>query len=188
MEKENPLQIFSAKEKNLKHLQVVYLNDCGFPLEEIERWTEYSIATIKRYIKKFADLLTEAKQTFQRITRNCKKALFGDKQLVYLFKFYDSNDNLICSKVGTTNRFPKDRLKEEIVYYRQHNFPVDHAKICSVIDCGDLPAEGAESITRAKYIYKFRQAFQKNDRFVGVDIPVRSFNTIVRKYLKGEAV
>ena len=104
---------------------------------------------------------------------------------MYLYKFYDENGSLICSKVGTTTRLPEERLKEEITYYRKHNIPVANAKICSVIDCGELPAEGAESITRALFIRKSPKAFCKNDRFFGVDIATRTFNKIVQDYLNG---
>lgn len=170
---------------DMKHLQVVYLDSHGFVSEEIAKWTGYAIATIKNYVRKFADLLEKAKKIFYHITLKEKKVLRGGKQLVYLYKFYDSDNNLICSKVGTTTRLPEVRLKEEIKYYRKHNIPVDHAEICSIIDCGAIPAEGAESITRALFIHKYPDAFKKNDRFFGVDIPTRTFNTMVTTYLGG---
>ena len=110
----------------------------------------------------------------------------GGKQLVYLFKFYDAENELICSKVGTTTRLPEQRLKEEIKYYRKREIPVDHADICSVIDCGDIPAEGAESVTRAAFIRNHRETFKKNDRFFGLDIPTRTFNRIVNEYLSNK--
>ena len=185
MDKINPLQKFDKNESELKHLQVIYLNENGFSFEEISDWTGYVISTVKRYIKKFFNLLEEAKETFKRITKKAKKALRGKRQLCYLYKFYDSKNNLICSKVGTTTRLPEDRLKEEIVYYKKRNIPVENAKICSVIDCNELPAEGAESITRALFIRKYPTAFCKNDRFFGVDIPTTTFNKIVKDYLAG---
>ena len=114
-------------------------------------------------------------------------ALRGKRQLCYLYKFYNSEGELICSKVGTTTRLQEERLKEEITYYKKHNIPVESAKICSVIDCGELPAEGAESITRALFIRKYPSAFCKNDRFFGVDIPTKTFNKIVNDYLQGAA-
>lgn len=185
MGKLNPLQNFANDETELRHLQVVYLNANGFTYEVIAKWTGYAIKTIKDYIRKFANLLEEAKETFQRITKKAKLAMQGQKQLCYLYKFYDSNNQLICSKVGTTTRLPEDRLKEEILYYKKRNIPVEKAKICSVIDCGELPAEGAESITRALFIRKYPTAFCKNDRFFGVDIPTKTFNKIVNEYLTG---
>ena len=185
MEKINPLQKFDENERELRHLQVIYLNENGFSFEEISHWTGYVLSTVKSYIKKFVNLLSEAKETFKRITKKAKMALRGKRQLCYLYKFYDSENKLICSKVGTTTRLPEDRLKEEITYYKQHDIPVENAEICSVIDCGELPAEGAESITRALFIRKYPTAFCKNDRFFGIDIPTRTFNKIVKDYLTG---
>ena len=187
MEKINPLQKFNENETELRHLQVIYLNENGFSFEEISHWTGYVLSTVRNYIKKFVNLLSEAKETFKRITKKAKMVLRGKKQLCYLYKFYDSEGELICSKVGTTTRLPEERLKEEITYYKEHNIPVESAKICSVIDCGELPAEGAESITRALFIRKYPSAFCKNDRFFGVDIPTKTFNKIVNDYLQGAA-
>ena len=170
---------------SMKHLQVVYLDSHGFIPEEIAKWTGYTVSTIKGYVKKFQNLLETAKKVFYHITLKAKKVLRGGKQLVYLYKFYNSDNELICSKVGTTTRLPEQRLKEEIKYYTKHGIPVDHAEICSVIDCGAIPAEGAESITRGLFIHRYPDAFKKNDRFFGIDIPTRTFNTIVKNYLNG---
>ena len=167
-----------------KRLQVVYLNENGFTPKEISKWTEYAESTIKSYIRKFADLIEKAKNTFYHITQKVKKVLRGGKQLVYLYKFYNKMGELICSKVGTTTRLPEQRLKEELKYYQKHGIEVERGEICSVIDCGAIPAEGAESETRAKFIRKFPDAFCKNDRFFGVDIPTRTFNKIVNEYLE----
>ena len=53
MPKINPLQNFNKDETDLRHLQVVYLNDQNFSFEEISKWTGYAVSTIKGYIKKF---------------------------------------------------------------------------------------------------------------------------------------
>jgi hypothetical protein len=166
-----------------KRMQVVYLDKYGFTAQEIAKWTGYAISTIKGYIRKYQDLLEKAIKTFYHITLKAKAVLCGGRQLVYLYKFYDDKDELICSKVGTTTRLPEQRLKEEIKYYRQHNIPVERGEMCSVIDCGVIPAEGAESQTRAYFIRKHPDAFHKNDRFFGVDLSVRTFNKVVNEYL-----
>lgn len=171
------------EDTDTKRLQVVYLGNHGFTPAEIRKWVDYAESTIKTYLRKFADLLEQAKRFFYHVTKKVKKVLRGGKQLVYLFKFYDSNGKLICSKVGTTTRLPEERLKEEIKYYQKHGIPVADTEICSVIDCGAIPCEGAESATRAAFIHKFPDAFCKNDRFFGVDIPTRTFNQIVKNYL-----
>lgn len=178
-----PLQEFPDTET--KRLQTVYLDHYGFTSEDISKWTGYAKSTVKNYIRKYADLLEEAKKIFLHITLKAKRVLHGGRQLVYLFKFYDKNNNeLVCSKVGTTTRLPEERLKEELTYYAKHGFPDLKADICSVIDCGEVPAEGAESITRAVFIKRFPDKFKKNDRFFGVDIPTRTFNEVVNNYLK----
>ena len=175
------------EETHLRRLQLVYLNDNGFTPEEIAKWTDYAISTIKTYIKKYSELLETAKKTFYHVTQKVKKVLKSGKQLVYLYKFYGVEE-LICSKVGTTTRLPEQRLKEEIKYYANHGIAIDHAEICSVIDCGAIPAEGAESITRAFFIRKYPEAFCKNDRFFGVDISTRTFNKVVNDYLSGTSL
>ena len=180
----NALQEY--EETATKQMQVVYLHDNGFSIEEIAKYTKYTVSTIKKYISKFKDLLDKAKNTFYHITQKVKSITQAGKQLVYLFKFYGVNDELICSKVGTTIRLPETRLKEEINYYKKHDIPVERAEICSVIDCGDLPAEGAESYTRAYYIKKYPSRFKKNDRFFKVDIKTRTFNKLVNEYLCGD--
>ena len=174
------------EDTNMKRMQAVYLNAYGFTAKEISKWVSYAESTIKTYIRKFADLLDKAKKTFYHITKKVKAVLVGGRQLVYLFKFYDSDGKLICSKVGTTTRLPEQRLQEEIKYYRKHGIPVESTEICSVIDCGAIPCEGAESITRAAFIRKYPDAFSKNDRFFGVDIPTITFNRIVKNYLASE--
>ena len=171
------------EDTNMKRLQVVYLSGHGFDPEDIHKWVDYAVSTIKTYIRKFADLFEQAKKIFYHVTKKVKAVLRGGRQLVYLFKFYDSDGKLICSKVGTTTRLPEQRLAEEVKYYQKHGVPVGSTEICSVIDCGAIPCEGAESATRAAFIHKYPDAFHKNDRFFGVDIPARVFNAIVKRYL-----
>lgn len=176
------------EDTDTKRLQTIYLDKHGFTPQEIKKWTGYAISTIKAYIKKFADRIEEACNKFYHVTQKVKAVLRGGKQLVYLYKFYYESGELICSKVGTTTRLPEQRMKEEIRYYRNHGIEVGNAEICSVIDCGAIPAEGAESFTRAAYIRKYPEAFHKNDRFFGVDLSVRSFNKLVTDYLGKEVV
>lgn len=173
---------------DMKRMQVVYLNEYGFTPKQIAKWVNYAESTIKTYVKKFSDLIDKAKKIFYHVTKKVKTVLVGGAQLVYLFKFYDSNGNLVCSKVGTTTRLPEQRMKEEIRNYKKSKnakiATITHADICSVIDCGSVPAEGAESVTRAYFIRKNPDKFVKNDRFIDVDIPTRTFNEIVNNYLK----
>lgn len=176
------------EDTDTKRLQLLYLDKHGFTLKEISKWTGYAVSTIKIYIKKFANRLEEACKKFYHITLKAKKVLRSGKQLVYLFKFYDKHGALICSKVGTTTRLPEIRLNEELKYYRKHGIEVENAEMCSIIDCGIIPAEGAESCARAYYIKKHPETFCKNDRFFGLNISTRSFNKIISEYLGRELV
>ena len=181
MPKIDVFQTFTDTE--YKRMQVVYLSAYGFTPQEITKWTDYTVSTIKTYIRKFEDLLDKAKKIFYHITLKKKQTLKGGRQYVYLFKFYDKLGHLICSKIGTTTRLPEQRIKEEIKYYCKHGLAVENGEICSVIDCGDIPAEGAESEVRAKFIKKYPAAFHKNDRFFDISIPVVTFNKMVAEYL-----
>jgi len=102
-------------------------------------------------------------------------------QKVYLFKFYDSKNKPVFTKIGTTTVSALARLKQEIAYY-QKNFDIAKVKICGIIDCGQTPAEGYESFLRACFIRDFPQAFHKNDRFFDLDIPTDYFFTCCKYY------
>ena len=179
------LQKFNKDDTHIRHLQTVYLDSHGFKLEDIAELTGYTITTIRSYLYKFKDLLEEAKKTFYKITLKIKKEYYAGKQYVYLFKFYNKEIGTI-SKVGMTTQLPTQRLKQEIKYYIEHGLNIEDSKICSVIDCGEIPADGAESQTRAYFIRRYPKAFKKNDRFFGVNLSTRTFNTVVMNYLNEE--
>ena len=84
----------------------------------------------------------------------------------YLFRFYDENDVLVFSKVGTTTRKVLDRLKREMREYEKYG--VVKAIIDRVYNCGQYPAEGLESLIRNVYIQEHPSAFKRNDRFFQV--------------------
>ena len=172
----------------IKHLQTIYLAYLGFAEEKISEFTGYALATIKKYIKKFNNLLDTAKQFFEKSFQDILFILcdnLGKKKTekCYLFKFYGDNNILLFSKIGTTTRSVITRLKEEVKQYRRMQFPINKVEVCAVIDCGNIPAEGAESILRATFIKEFPNSFRKNDRFFGVDIPTETFKNIVEGYL-----
>ena len=178
------------EDSDIRHMQAVYLDAHGFRPDEISGYTGYAISTIKTCIHKFGHLLEEARTIFTRISQRVKREIWGPRELAYLFKFYDKDDNLVCSKVGTTTRTIAIRLGEELkAYTKSHNekiATIHHAKVCAIFDCGKYPAEGLESYTRAKYIQQYPEAFMKNDRFVEVDIPTQSFKTLAHNYLGSE--
>ena len=172
-----------------KHLQVVYLySRLRLTAEKVAKITGYAVSTVKTYARKFVDLLKAATEYFEEPFNTVIKVLCpslgkAKAEKCYLFKFYDNADNLLFSKIGTTTRAIKARLKEEIKAYRKGGFDIGKAEICEVIDCGELPAEGAESICRAEFIRQYKGTFKKNDRFMGVDIPTTDFCKIVYAYL-----
>ena len=81
----------------------------------------------------------------------------------YLFRFFDADDNLVYSKVGTSTRKVIDRIKQELRSYEKKG--VVSCVVDRVYDCGDKPPEGMESYFRAMYIRDCPQDFVKNDRF-----------------------
>jgi hypothetical protein len=103
-------------------------------------------------------------------------------QKCYFFKFYDEKNHPIFTKIGTTINSCLDRLKQEIASYQKRGFAIVKVKICGIVDCGELPAEGLESFLRACFIRDYPQVFHKNDRFFDMDIPTEYFFTCAEYY------
>ena len=101
----------------------------------------------------------------------------------YLFEFYDDNNNLICSKVGTTKRTVRQRLIEELRSKTYTSMGVTKAIINRIYNCGDLPSEGLESLIRSEYIKKYPKSFKKNDRFIGERFDFNLCDEIAENYL-----
>ena len=135
----------------------------------------------KKYILDSQNMIVKIKTIINYLTSFTETK---GAEKVYLFKFYDYENRLLFSKVGTTKRTIKERLNEEITSYKKR-FEIGLAEIVSVINCGEIPAEGAESIVRAVFIKKCPKSFIKNDRFLATDINVDVFNKIVYNYLGG---
>ena len=85
----------------------------------------------KVIINKIKDVVNQAKQVVTRtginIIERVATTFETGTKLCYLFKFYDSNGDLIFSKVGTTERTIRQRLTEEIKYYRKRGIDVNYA-------------------------------------------------------------
>ncbi len=190
-EKHNNLNIHERR------LQLTYLlndetvapNDrLGY--DEIGKLVDYAGSTVRSYGYKFIEYLEEARRLFCSVVKKIINGIVekvpvlfakGTK-LCYLFKFYDSNGDLVFSKVGTTERAIKTRLNEEIRKYSK-KFDIYGVEIESVIDCGDIPPEGAECHIKGYFIKKYPNAYAKNDRFLGINISVDEFNEQVNAYL-----
>ena len=103
-----------------------------------------------------------------------------DGQAVYFFKFYNETA-LEFNKVGTSAKDVVARLRDEIGEYSK-KFDIRRVEIHRILNCGNRPAEGAESALRAELIRQYPNAFRKNDRFFGVDIDPKVFDEIMRGY------
>lgn len=138
-----------------------------------------AMAIIKKVAKK---IVKRARKTRDDIIEKVPVIFAKGTKLCYLFKFYDDNDNIVYSKVGTTTQAIQTRLSRELRDYRANGDNIKYATIESVFDTSEYWPEGAESIARAMFIKKFNKHFIKNDRFT-CDIDVNEFNEIVSGYL-----
>lgn len=102
-------------------------------------------------------------------------------QKCYLFRFFDTSGNLVCSKVGTTTKPVLVRIKSELREYEK--LDVVSCVIDRIYNCGQLPAEGMESYFRAEYIRRHPTAFRKNDRFFSVAFDLEEADRICSDYL-----
>ena len=127
-------------------------------------------AVKKRKSKPRADIIEKVPITFAKGTKLC-----------YLFKFYDSNNELVYTKVGTTERTIRERLSEELRQYRK-NCDISHATVESVFDTGELFPEGVQDYIKGMWMRKYNKYYVRNDRFT-CDIPTEDFNALVTNYL-----
>ena len=103
------------------------------------------------------------------------------EQKCYLFRFFDADGKLVCSKVGTTTKPILIRIKSELREYEK--LDVVTCVIDRIYDCGQIPAEGMESYFRAEYIRRHPEAFRKNDRFFNVAFDLADADRICSAYL-----
>ena len=127
-------------------------------------------AVKKRKSKPRADIIEKVPITFAKGTKLC-----------YLFKFYDSNNELVYTKVGTTERTIRERLSEELRDYRKTK-DIKYATVESVFDTGELFPEGVQDYIKGMWMRKYNKYYVRNDRFT-CDIPTEDFNTLVIDYL-----
>lgn len=105
------------------------------------------------------------------------------KEKCYLFEFYNEDNELVCSKVGTTTRTVFQRLTEELKSDTYVKTGCVKAIVKRVYDCGDVPSEGLESRFRAEFIRRFPQNFKKNDRFFDTFFDYSLADSIAEEYL-----
>ena len=186
-------------------MQTLYLYNEGVAVEQIATITQYAVATIRSYVRKFEDCVKEANRLFADIenpsvarseTRrrqgrtvvldflaDCGDLEVRGEKLVYLFKFYCGTQ--VNSKIGTTERTITERLVEEIdTYIKKNGWAIDRVEIIKVISTRDVEPALVESRVRSDLGIKYRTNYINNDRFMDVEIPVEEFETSVHNYLR----
>lgn len=150
-----------------------------------KEWAKkYILNPIDRSIKKLTKIIAKRKTKYSETIQIAEGVDLLDqaKEKCYLFTFFDENDNLVCSKIGTTTRTVIQRLKEELRSNTYKKIGCVKAVVNRVYDCGDIPAEGLESYFRAMYIRKHPESFKKNDRFMNEWFDLKEADEIVLKY------
>ena len=138
------------------------------------------------------DAMTIIKKVIKKISKRVKKTrddiiakvpiIFAKgTKLCYLFKFYDSNNELVYTKIGTTERTINERLTEELRQYRKTK-DIKYATVESVFDAGELFPEGIQDYIKGLWIRKYNKYYVRNDRFT-CDIPTEDFNSLATSYL-----
>ena len=191
----------------LRHLQTAYLVfECGVHLGKVAEITGYAFSTVRTYANKYMVDLDEAKKYFAvepmpvvaytkhccrqgknvelQYLMGCGEDVPGDG-VVYLFKFYEPNKNIISSKIGTTTRSIKQRLPEEIAkYIKDNGWDINRVEICKIMSTKGITPTLVESSLRSEFGIDYGDSFVDNDRFMGVDLPTEQFTEIVNKYLR----
>ena len=203
MRKYNPY--VRQEDTRRRQMQTLYLYNEGVAVEQIATITQYAVATIRSYVRKFEDCVKEANRLFADIenpsvarseTRrrqgrtvvldflaDCGDLEVRGEKLVYLFKFYCGTQ--VNSKIGTTERTITERLVEEIdTYIKKNGWAIDRVEIIKVISTRDVEPALVESRVRSDLGIKYRTNYINNDRFMDVEIPVEEFETSVHNYLR----
>jgi len=147
---------------------------------------KYVLNPIDYTIKKICNIVTKRLTKYSESIQIIEGVdlLDSKENKCYLFTFYDENDNMICSKIGTTTRKVLARLKEELKSSTYKEMGCTKAVINRVYDCKEFPPEGLESYFRSMYILKYPESFQKNDRFMRTFFDLAEADKIVEEYFK----
>ena len=162
-----------------------WFDTCKEIFDNCKEWAKtYIVNPIDYSIKRITKVITKRKTKYSETIQVAEGIDLLDqaKQKCYLFTFFDENDNLVCSKIGTTTRKVAQRLKEELRSDTYKKIGCVKAVVDRVYDCGEIPAEGLESYFRAMYIRKYPESFKKNDRFMNEWFDLKEADEIVLKY------
>ena len=168
-ERMNACESTSGRSYNFKKMLALYEQyEC---IRSVWNYVSEAYRIVKRFVKKTAEaILQKEKESSEK------------RQLFYLVRFLDSNGNLIWSKIGTTTRSIKERMKEHMRKYKKQGFDVATCDVQKVWDCGKIPAEGLESEFRASYVRRFPNLYVKTDRFK-MEFDYQEAEQIVLNYL-----
>lgn len=162
-----------------------WFDTCEQIFKKCKEWaTSYILNPIEKTIKKIVKIVTPRKTKYSETIQILEGVDLLDEanEKCYLFRFLNDENEMVCSKVGTTTRKVLQRLKEELRSNTYKNLGCTKAIIERVYDCGDIPAEGLESYFRAKYIKKYPDSFKKNDRFMNQFFDLCEADNIVQEY------
>ena len=147
----------------------------------------YAISTIRTYRWKYAYYLEESKKLFEQFQiveeilnpNNYELDIYG--KFFYLVKFYDDRGNFLVSKIGTTERKLKQRLKEHF----RAGTPYDKLGACylevdKVYSCPKNP-KGLESYIRGLLMLKYDLV--GNDQFP-YDLDWEDLEEEIQNYLQ----
>ena len=99
-----------------------------------------------------------------------------------LHVYYVETGILYASKIGTAE-CPMRRFQEEVSEYEKLAKGKVRIEVMMCEPCHNLPATIAcESRMRAHFISKYEEAYQQNDRFVGVKIDPKEAKKVAKPY------
>ena len=168
---------FSRYENTNKRWKNYWYETCLTIFNKSKKWAnKYIIDTVKKTISKIKVAVSQS-----NIIWNTEKEEYAKgTELCYLIELLGKNFNLVYSKIGTTTRSVETRMKEHLRYYAKEG--IEYIRINKVWDCGNIEAEGFESYFRAITMKNYPNTWKKNDRFVGVAIPLEYAEKLFAEY------
>lgn len=161
-----------------------------FPvLHEIWDYMNTARLYVDRFVKRVVEKVKQAIDCNlpprMRVIWNGIEKMPDNVQQCYLIRLLDRNKELIWSKVGTTTKATQKRMAQHLDYYKKDG--VRFVEVVRLWSCGDIDAEGAESMFRSHYIKKHPGTFRKNDRFTGVEFDLNEADELFSDYVAERA-
>lgn len=175
--------VFENYDNNLelRNAQIVYMyNILHMTTEEIAKYVNLALSTIKSYAYKFAHMLDKAKEWFGNKAKKIfdklrEKANVTDivtyecdyrkGDCAYIIEYFDSQKNFTFLKVGMTNDINR-RIKEHLRDYTKKDFDTTYAVVKKLYFAEDEEdALTLENLLRKHYKKIPDNGFIKRDRF-----------------------